>query len=228
MAQGRSRASSSTGAAALVLAGAMLAAPVQAQPAPAGGIYTCTDANGRKLRSDRPIPACMDREQTILNPSGTVRERIGPTLTAPERAQAEARQRALEEERAQALEERRRNRALLIRYPSPDVHERERAKALTQLDDVVAAARQRIDALQQERRRNDAELEFYQGDVAKAPAALRRQIDQVAQNLEAQSRFIQAQEVERQRINTRFDEEQARLRGLWAAQARPASAPTRP
>ena len=29
------------------------------------GIYTCTDAKGRKLTSDRLIPECVDREQRV-------------------------------------------------------------------------------------------------------------------------------------------------------------------
>lgn len=187
---------------------------------PINGIYTCTDANGRKLRSDRPIPQCLDREQTVLNPSGTVRARVGPNLTANERAEAEARRKAEEEEKALAMEERRRERALLIRYPSREVHDQERAKALAQVADVVEAARKRIEALQLDRKKNTAELEFYQGDVNKAPPVLRRQIEHVRQNLESQDRFIQLQEGERQRINARFDEELARLRDLWRAQER--------
>ena len=185
---------------------------------PINGTYSCTDVNGRKLRSDRPIPQCNDREQTVLNPSGTVRARVGPTLTAQERADAEAKRRADEEEKAAALDERRRERALLIRYPSRDVHDKERAQALAQVADVAEAARKRIETLQVDQKKNTAELEFYQGDVNKAPPLLRRQIEHVRQNLESQERFIQAQEGERQRINVRFDEELARLRELWRAQ----------
>ena len=196
---------------------------------PINGIYTCTDASGRKLRSDRPIPQCLDREQTVLNPSGTVRARVGPNLTSNERAEAEAKRKAEEEEKAQAVEERRRERALLIRYPSREVHDHERAKALAQVSEVVEAARKRIDELQLERKKNTAELEFYQGDVNKAPPVLRRQIEHVRQNLESQDRFIQLQVGERQRINARFDEELARLRDLWRAQERQTGAAgTRP
>ncbi|MEO8546171.1 MAG: DUF4124 domain-containing protein [Betaproteobacteria bacterium] len=182
------------------------------------GIYTCTDANGRKWRSDRPIPQCMDREQTVLNPSGTVKARVGPNLTALERAEAEAKRKVEEEARAQALEDKRRERALLIRYPSREVHDQERAKALAQVEEVVDATRKRIDALQLERKKNTAELEFYKGDVNKAPAALRHQIEHVRQSLELQNRFIQAQQGEQLRINARFDEELLRLRELWRAQ----------
>jgi hypothetical protein len=81
-------------AAGLVLAmfGGSLWAQGAAGPIPQ--IYTCTDASGRKLTSDRPIMECSDREQTILNPSGTVKARIGPVLTPFEQSQSEARIRA--------------------------------------------------------------------------------------------------------------------------------------
>lgn len=205
----------------LVLLLPMAASTAQAQSSgqqPINGIYTCTDSNGRKLRSDRPIPQCLDREQTVLNPSGTVKARVGPNLTAQERADAEARRKAEEEARAQAQEEKRRERALLIRYPTREVHDQERFKALAQVDDVVDAARKRIEALQLERKKNTAELEFYQGDINKAPPALRRQIEHVRQSMESQERFIQAQQSERLRIHARFDEELLRLRELWRAQ----------
>jgi hypothetical protein len=201
----------------------IVASTAQAQSSASGqqqinGIYTCTDANGRKLRSDRPIPQCMDREQTVLNPSGTVKARVGPNLTAQERADVEARRKADEEARAQAQEEKRRERALLMRYPTREVHDQERFKALAQIDDVVDAARKRIEALQLERKKNAAELEFYQSDINKAPPALRRQIEHVRQSMESQERFIQAQQSERLRIHARFDEELVRLRDLWRAQ----------
>lgn len=201
----------------LLMTGQVLA---QASQQPINGIYSCTDANGRKLRSDRPIPQCNDREQTLLNPSGTVRARVGPTMTAQERAEVEAKIKADEEEKAVAVDERRRERALLMRYPSRDVHDKERAQALAQIADVENAARKRIETLQVERKKNTAELEFYKGDINKAPALLRRHIDNVRENTESQERFIQAQVGERQRINLRFDEELVRLRELWRAQER--------
>lgn len=185
---------------------------------PINGVYTCTDANGRKLRSDRPIAACMDREQTVLNPSGTVRARVAPALSALERQEQEARNKAEAQERELAIEDRRRDRAILSRYPTREAHDKERALALVRVDGVMHEAAKRIDALMDERKKVDQELQFYQGDAAKAPAALRRQIEFVAQGLQAQYRFIQAQENERQRIDARFDEELARLKTLWLAQ----------
>ena len=85
----------------LVLA-ALLWGPVVVA-AQTAGIYTCVDAKGRKLTSDRPIVDCLDREQLELNPSGTVRRKVGPSLTAQERAAEDEKQRQLAEERAQAV-----------------------------------------------------------------------------------------------------------------------------
>lgn len=196
-----------------------LATQSRAQQAPpVSGIYTCTDANGRKLRSDRPIPACLDREQTVLNPSGTVRARIGPSLSAQQRAELDERKKVEAAEQARMLEEKRRDRAMLARYPTREAHDKERADAHARLDAVVLEAEKRIVALHDERKKIDRELEFYQGDPAKAPPAISRQIDFVTQGLQAQRRFIQAQENERQRVDARFDEELARLTQLWQEQ----------
>jgi hypothetical protein len=56
------------------------AAWAQTRAGSVGGVYTCIDAKGRKLTADRPIPECTDREQKILNPSGTVKAKVGPSL----------------------------------------------------------------------------------------------------------------------------------------------------
>jgi hypothetical protein len=192
----------------------------------AQGIYTCTDARGRKLTSDRPIPECTDREQQVLNPSGTVKGKIGPTLTAQERAEADARERAELEERARLNEEKRRDRALLVRYPTKAVHDKERAEALAQIAVVRQAAVNRVEELMRQRSTLGDEMEFYKKDTSKAPPSLRRQVDEVAQSLAVQGRFIADQDTETKRVNARFDEELQRLNQLWKliqAPAAPAS-----
>jgi hypothetical protein len=185
---------------------------------PLAGIYSCVDAKGRRLTSDRPIAECMDREQRLLNPSGTVRARLAPAPTALERAEAAAKEKQEAEARSLQFEERRRERALVIRYPSKDVHDIERAAALVQAAAAAQGANKRIEELLADRRKVDAEMEFYKKDPSKAPQSLRRQIDDIAQNIAAQKRFIGAQDNETLRINTRFDEELAHLKQLWLAQ----------
>nr|WP_315491878.1 DUF4124 domain-containing protein [uncultured Rhodoferax sp.] len=183
------------------------------------GVYTCVDAKGRKLTADRPIPECTDREQKVLNPSGTVKARVGPNLTAAERAELEQKERREIEERNRAIDEKRRDRALLTRYPNKGVHDQERAQALAQIGVVIQAAKTRLDELVKQRVVIDQEMEFYKKDPATAPAYLRRQLDENIQSQAVQRRFIGEQDGEINRVNSRFDDELVRLRQLWALNA---------
>ena len=196
-----------------------LCAAVAAQTSPGAlSIYTCVDKQGRKLTSDRPIPECIDREQRELGPSGTLRRVIGPTLTQQEREALEVQRRKDLEERNRMAEERRRERVLTARYPDEATHQAERNAALDQVEEVVVVAHKRVQSLKAERRRLDVELEFYRGDVTKAPVLLQRQIADNEQALADQQRFLATQELEKRRIHQRFDAELAQLRQLWAAQ----------
>ena len=190
-----------------------------AQQNSSSGIYTCVDARGRTITSDRPIPACSDREQRELRPGGGVRRTIEPTLTAREQAAREEQERQAGLVAARATEERRRERALLMRYPNEETHERERTDVLAQIDVLIKAAMTRLAELMTERRRIDDELEFYRNDLSKAPSAVRRKIEDNAQSVAVQNRFIREQEDEKRRVNARFDEERARLKPFWNASA---------
>jgi hypothetical protein len=184
-------------------------------------IYTCVDAQGRKLTSDRPIMACRDREQRILNPSGTVKAKVGPTLTAKELSLLEAKTRAEQVERARLEEEKRRDRALLVRYPTPAAHQKEREEALANISRVKQTAAARVTALLVQRKQLADEMAFYQKDASRAPQKLKRQIGEVNQALAAQDRFLADQNAEVARINTRFDSELLRLEPLWRMAAAP-------
>jgi len=196
------------------------ASAVFAQTGPVGGIYTCVDSQGRKLTSDRPIPDCNDREQKVLNPSGTVKQKLGPNMTAAERAQQEAREKQQQEEQNRLNEERRRDRALMIRYPNKASHDKERTEALEQIDAVTKAAETRLKDLHAQRKTLDDEMEFYKKDPSKAPQNLKRQLEDNKRNVESQKAFIANQDNESRRVNDRFDQELVRLRGLWAAAGR--------
>ncbi|WP_092762191.1 DUF4124 domain-containing protein [Rhodoferax sp. OV413] len=188
--------------------------------ASAQGIFTCTDSRGKKITSDRPIPECLDREQKELNASGTVKRSMGPILTAQEANEQEIRDKKAAEERARINDERRRNRAMLLRYKDQAAHDAERASALTQVDAVIQTANKRMEELAQQRKTLDSELEFYKSDPSKIPAHLRRRVNEFEENLVAQQRFIANQQLEKKRVNDRFDEELARLKPLWAGTAK--------
>jgi len=182
---------------------------------PTPEIYTCLDAKGRKLTSDRPIAECRDREQKILNPSGTIKTRVGPTLTAKERAELEAKDKAEQAQRAMLEEERRRDRALLIRYPTQSAHQLERANALDQINRVKQTALVQVTDLMAQKTKLMDEMAFYEKDPSRAPTRLKRQLDEINQTLAAQGRFMADKDAEIARVNARFDAEQQRLTPLW-------------
>ena len=197
-------------------------------PASAQGIYTCTDAKGRRLTADRPILDCIDREQTELSTGGLPRRKIAPTPTAAERAADEEKAKRLEEERIRVTEDKKRERALVTRYPSRGLHDKERGAALALIDSVAAATQKRAGELLVQRGTLDGEIEFYKIDPSRTPPKLKRQVAEVDEQLAAQRRFLTDQDVEKKRVNARFDEELSRLKVLWAQDgAVPAAASVR-
>jgi hypothetical protein len=189
-------------------------------------IYTCVDGKGRRLTADRPILECIDREQQELNPNGTVKRRLMPSMTPEERAAAEEKTRLAQEERNRVAEEKKRQRALVARYPDKAAHDKERQAALRQSDEVLASANRRAESLQADKRKLDAELEFYKTNPSRMPQTLKRRVEENDQQIGEQQRFIANQHGEKARINARFDEELGQLRKLWSqpVTAHPASA----
>jgi hypothetical protein len=197
-----------------LLVGALVGNAWAQQPS-GPGIYTCVDGKGRSITSDRPIMECLDREQRELGKTGVTKRVVPPSYTADERAKLEAQRKAQEDVQARIAEEKRRDRALLIRYPNQTMHDKERADALAQIDEVVTAVVRREESLAKQRAEIGTELEFHQGDVNKAPNWLKRKLEENESQVLIQKRFLDDQAQEKKRINVRFDEELVKLRQLW-------------
>ena len=206
-------------AAPFLVAGAAVHA--QAPAAPGGAIYSCVDAQGRRITADRPIAACIDRPQSELNRSGTTVRVIPPSPTATEREAQQAREREAVLERPRARDALRRDQGLVNRYPNTAAHEADRKKALEQTQGVIDTAQKRIDELLADRKGLDEEMEFYRKNPSRAPAHVRRAIEDNEQSLQEQRRAIAIQQEEQARINARFDAEAAHLKSLWAGVAPP-------
>lgn len=200
------------------------AAPAQAAgPVPSvAGIYTCVDAQGRRLTSDRPIPDCVSREQRVLNRDGSVRQVVPPTLTAEERAEREAAQRQAELARAAQADAVRRDRNLMARYPNEAAHRKAREAALDTVRVAMRITEKRVKELAAERKPLLDEAEFYQGRML--PAQLKQALDNNEAAVVAQRQSAANQEQELARINRLYDLELDRLRLLWGG-AMPGSLP---
>jgi len=190
------------------------AAPVWAAPEPAAPIYTCVDAGGKRLTSDRPIIECTTREQRVLNADGSVRRIVPPTPTADERAELEARERTAAAERVARQDAVRRDRNLLIRFPNEAAHRKAREAALDDMRKAVRTSEARVALLAAERKPLLDEAEFYVGKPL--PQKLRSQLDANDATTDAQRTLVQNQQAEIVRINLLYDAELERLKKLWS------------
>lgn len=176
-------------------------------------IYSCVDANGRRLTSDRPIMECLAREQRMLNPDGSIKQVVPPSMTVDELAEAEAKKRQAEADRAAQQDAIRRDRNLLNRFPNEAAHQKAREAALNDVRKGVKFSEGRLAELQKERKPLMDETEFYKGK--KLPAKLKQQLDANDAAANAQRSLVQNQKDEITRINALYDVELARLKKLW-------------
>ena len=195
----------------LVIVTLCVAGLAQAAPAP---IYSCVDAAGKRLTSDRPIPECATRDQRMLNPDGSVKKVLPPTPTADERAEQEARDRQVAAAHSAQQDAVRRDRNLTSRFPNEAAHTKARLDALDDVRKAVQLSERRMALLATERKPLMDEAEFYAGKAL--PSKLKQQLDANDATTEAQRTLIQNQQTEVVRINALFDVELARLRKLWA------------
>jgi hypothetical protein len=186
-------------------------------------IYQC-ELNGKKVTSDRPIPECINKDQRQLNPDGSLRSIITPTLTDDERAEKERLDREREVERVAKNDAIRRDRNLMQRFPNEAEHNKARMKALDDLRVSAKNSEARIALLMVERKKLEDEKQFYVNDRVNKPlpSGLKQKLDANEASLEAQKSLAQNQESEVARINSLYDIELKRLKKLWAG-AQPGS-----
>jgi hypothetical protein len=183
-------------------------------------VFTCINAAGRTLTSDRLIGECMDREQRVLARDGTLVRIVPPTLTADERADKEARDRKAAAEREARAEAVRRDRNLMQRFPNVVAHQKAREQALEVVQYAIAQSEARVGDLQRERKPLTEELEFYAGKPV--PGKLKAQIDANDASAQAQKDLLEQQKAELDRVSKLYDAELAHLKRLWAG-AQPGS-----
>jgi hypothetical protein len=179
-----------------------------------GQVFTCVNAAGRTLTSDRLIAECMDREQRVLASDGSVLRVVPPSLTAEEWAAKDAREKRIVAEKEARVEAVKRDRLMLQRFPSEAEHLKARNAALEDIRLAMVASESRIAELERERKPLLEESEFYKGKSL--PPKLKQQLDVNEAAVAAQRDAQVQQQGEIARINRRFDVEAAHLKRLWA------------
>jgi hypothetical protein len=185
-------------------------------------VFTCINAAGRALTSDRLIGECMDREQRVLARDGTLLRIVPPSLTADERAEKEARDRKAAADREAKSEAVRRDRNLIQRFPNAAAHQKAREQALEVTQFAITQSEARLADLERERKPLIEETEFYKGKSL--PGKLKGQLDANDAAAAAQKELLVQQKAELDRASKLYDVELAHLKKLWAG-APPGSLP---
>jgi hypothetical protein len=180
-------------------------------------VFTCVNAAGRALTSDRLIGECMDREQRVLSRDGTLLRVVPASLTADERAEKEAKERkeaAARDARSEAVK---RDRNLMQRFPNVAAHQKARDQALEVTQFAITQSEARLADLERERKPLMDETEFYKGKTM--PGKLKGQLDANDAATAAQKELLVTQKAELERASKLYDTELAHLKKLWAGAA---------
>jgi hypothetical protein len=195
---------------------------IRAEP---GAIYSCRDANGRTHSADRIISECVGQKIIVRNPDGSIKREIEPQLSGEARAKKEAEEQSKREEQLRLAEQRRRDNALMSMYPREEDIERSRQRSLALPQEIIRTAETRLNEAQNRHAQLNREAEGFKGKAV--PKGLKRQIEDIANNIAREKNLIQDQHNDLIRINQRFDEDLKRYRALMqadSAAAKPSSA----
>ena len=198
----------------VAVAGCSLVSTAFAQGPPVSSIYSCRDAAGNTITSDRPAAECVGVVRE-LGPSGVVRRLIAPPLTAEQRRQKAADDVARRLADDAAREKKQRDSALLAAYPSEAQLEASRRRSLASTSDSMKASQARLADLVNERKAYVQEGDQYRDKPM--PPLVRRRLDDNQAAIDDEEAAVKQREADIERINQRFDEDLRRLRELSGA-----------
>jgi hypothetical protein len=191
------------------------AAPALAQQPTPQHMYKCVDARGKTYYTQVPPPECLGRDTQELNKSGMVVKRSERAPSQAEIQAKEAEKRKKAEEAEKNKEARRKDLALLNTYSSEKDIEDQRARALKEAEEQIAATEKSIVAAQKRQQELDAEKEFYAKKPM--PPKLKQEFSNLDILIKNQNALLEAKKAEISKINAKYDDDKRRYVELTAA-----------
>jgi hypothetical protein len=167
--------------------------------------YCCNDANGRLTCGDMLPAACHKRAYRILDDRGRLVKEVEAPLTPEQRVLRDAEETKKAEEAKRADEEKRRNQALLATYPNEKDIDVARDRALADFDKASAETQKHHDAAMKEKKKLDAEKEFYAKKPM--PANLKRQVEENEGTIKTAQVALDGRKQERDALSAKFEDE---------------------
>lgn len=177
-------------------------------------IYTCKDAAGHTLTSDRPIPECADRAMFVRqNPAQSQRE-IPRPKTAEERRKAEADQE--KQKIADQLEEQRKREELylLANFKSEQAIEMTRQKSLEVIQEKIRVGSEQMKAVDHLLLELQAEQNNGATKSQAENANLQNRASQLVLSIKNSRESVARYEVEKKLLNTQYDDILSRYREI--------------
>lgn len=177
-------------------------------------IYSCKDATGRTITSDRPIPECANRPMKELNNSGMVKREIPVPLTAAEaRIKKEAEEKRKADEAA-AIEQRRRDLTLLQTYKSEQQIMLERQQRLIQLRNNVNIALTAKTTAEAKQKAAQLEADGFKAKGALIPSFVKTKISDAERTAQQEGKNAETYEAEISKEKAKYDDIIARYRSV--------------
>jgi len=180
-------------------------------------IYTCKDASGRTITSDRIMPECANREVQEHGKSGVLKRSIAAPLTAEEKRQRQLAEEKKQAELAAIQSQKKNDRALLARFSTEDDIALARNRSLEVIQVPITRGKSLVDSLTKERKQVQTEVDAYLVRKAKIPTTLQYRLDQAEHNLQLEIKSLKENEAEIEVINAKYDQMLKRFRELISA-----------
>jgi PBP1b-binding outer membrane lipoprotein LpoB len=184
----------------------LLVAPVRAE------IYTCKDATGRVITSDRPMIECANSAIRVLRPDGATKRLIPAPLNEEQKLQKEIADAKAREETARLRDQKQRDGALTAAFPTMKALEDSRKRQIAEINAEIDTSKKRIESKYPDLKKATAEMEFYRKQAA--PYDVKSRIQLAANAILVEDQLIQAKRGEIQALNEKYDSDAKRLREL--------------
>jgi chaperonin cofactor prefoldin len=192
---------------------------------PAHAVFKCTDEKGVTHYGDTMPPQCAKRDVVEYTKEGDVVRRIDAPLTTDQlRAREEAAQKRSEELKL-IREQRQKDLALIGTYGAEREFDVARDNDLAELDGRKKTLAVRIDEVEKQLEKYDAQMEFYRpsksgkGKVSEPPPQLISDIARAKADVVGLNRLVKKIDDEKAAISARTDVEKSRWKRLKSGMA---------
>jgi hypothetical protein len=177
-------------------------------------LYSCKDASGRLITSDRPIPECAERAVKVMRNNGQFQREIPAPPTEEEKRKALIElEKRKDDARIEDLKQKE-ERYLQAHYSSEKDIELRRKRSLDELRERIRLGNEQMNMVSQILAQLQAEQQNNTKRSATEDSALQHRASEMERSIKKTKSINDAYEAELVRINAQYDETLKRYREI--------------